>query len=158
MKAKDIMEPMSDTLRPDITIKEAIKQMKMARRDDTRVGVKGMVVVTDKGELIGMFSIKDVLKAIIPQYMKMSELSDFTWEGMLEAMAKKVEDMKVQDVMTRDVITVREEAPLMEVADVIVKNNLQRVPVVGKDGRPVGIIYVRDLYHALVKAMLGEED
>ena len=157
MKAKDIMEPMTDTLRPETTIKDAIKQMKLARRGEQRVGVKGMVVVDSEGNLIGMLSIKDILKAIIPEYMKMAELGEFTWEGMLEKMAKRVGNMTVQEVMTKDVITVEEDAPLMEVADIIIKHNLQRVPVIGKDGKPVGIIYVRDLYWALVKALVGEE-
>ncbi len=158
MKARDIMEPMSDTLTPDRTIKEAVRVMKMAKRGEQRVGVKGMVVVDEEGNLLGMLSIKDILRAIIPEYMKMAELGEFTWEGMLEKMAKRVEDMKVADVMTKEVITVEEDAPLMEVADTIVKKNLQRVPVIGKDGKPVGIIYVRDLYWALVKALVGEED
>ncbi|NOX19643.1 MAG: CBS domain-containing protein [Nitrospirae bacterium] len=157
MKAKDIMEPIKDTLRPQTTIKEAIKQMKLARRGEQRVGVKGMVVLDSDGNLIGMLSIKDILRAIIPEYMTMAELGEFTWEGMLEKMAKRVENMKVEEVMTKKVITVNENAPLMEVADIIIKHNLQRVPVLGKDGKPVGIIYVRDLYWALVKALLGEE-
>lgn len=157
MRAKDVMEPMTDTLLPDTPIIEAIKQMKMARRGEQRVGVKGMVVVDKEGNLVGMFSIKDVLKAIVPEYMKTSSLEEFTWEGMLEEMAKKVEALKVEDLMTRDVITVNEDDSLMEVASVIVKHNLQRVPVIGKDGKPVGIIYVRDLYRALVKALTGEE-
>jgi len=157
VKAKDIMEPIKDTLRPQTTIKEAIKQMKLARRGEQRVGVKGMVVLDSDGNLIGMLSIKDILRAIIPEYMTMAELGEFTWEGMLEKMAKRVENMKVEEVMTKKVITVNENAPLMEVADIIIKHNLQRVPVLGKDGKPVGIIYVRDLYWALVKALLGEE-
>ncbi|RME68962.1 MAG: CBS domain-containing protein [Nitrospirae bacterium] len=157
MKAKDVMEPIIDTLLPDTPIKEAIKQMKMARRGQQRVGVKGMVVVDREGNLVGMFSIKDILKAIVPEYMKTSSLEEFSWEGMLEEMAKKVETLKVQDLMTKEVITVNEDDPLMEVASVIVKHNLQRVPVMGKEGKPVGIIYVRDLYYALVKALTGEE-
>jgi CBS domain-containing protein len=158
VKAKDIMEPIIDTLSPDTTVKEAIKQMKMAHRAGHRTGVKGMVVLDSDGNLKGMLSIKDILRAIIPEYMNMAELGEFTWEGMLEKMAKRVENMKVRDLMTKKVVTVEEDAPLMEVADILVKQNLQRVPVIGKSGKPVGIIYVRDLYHALVKAMLGEEE
>ena len=55
--------------------------------------------------------------------------------------------------MTKNVITVPEEAPLMEVADFIVKHNLQRVPVVNKEKKVVGIVYVRDLYYAIVKVL-----
>ena len=158
MKAKDIMEPIADTLLPETPVVEAIKLMKMARRSGERVGVKGMIVLDREGNLVGMLSIKDILRAIIPEYMKISDLGEFSWEGMLEGMAKKLRGMKVEDIMSRDVVSVQEDDPLMEVADIIVKRNLQRVPVMGKEGKPVGIIYVRDLYYALVKTLFGQEE
>jgi CBS domain-containing protein len=156
MRARDIMEPVKDVLSPDNTLKEAVNRMRIIRRGTSGMGVKGMMVLDDEGRLLGMVSIKDILKAIIPNYMTMTNLGEFTWDGMLEEMCKKVENKKVSEIMTSDVLTVDEEAPLMEVADLIVKQNLQRVPVTGKDGKPVGIIYVRDLYYAIVKALLEE--
>ncbi len=155
MRAREIMEPIKDVLRPDNTLKEAVNRMRVLQRG-AGMGVKGMMVLDDEGRLVGMLSIKDILKVIIPDYMTMSELGEFAWDGMLEEMCKKVEGRKVSEIMTTDVITVDEDAPLMEVADLIVKHNLQRVPVTGKDGKPVGIIYVRDLYYAIVKALLEE--
>ncbi len=156
MRARDIMEPIKDVLRPENTLKEAVNRMKVIQRG-TGMGVKGMIVQDDSGNLVGMLSIKDILRAIIPHYMTMTDLGEFTWDGMLEEMCRKVEDKKVSEIMTQDVVTVEEDAPLMEVADTIVKKNLQRVPVVNKEGKPVGVIYVRDLYYAIVKALLEEE-
>jgi len=157
MKAKDIMEPVIDVLSPDDTLKEAVNRMRVARRGESKVGVKGMIVVDKGGNLIGMVSIKDILKTIIPFYMSYSELGEFTWDGMLEEMARKVADKEVQEFMTKDVITIEEDSPLMECADIMVKNNLQRIPVVDKDRKVVGIVYVRDLYYALVKTLLERE-
>ncbi len=158
MRARDIMEPVQDSLRPGDTLKDAVNRMRVAKRGENRFGVKGILVLDEKGDLVGMVSIKDILKAIIPHYMTMTNLGEFTWDGMLEEMCRKVENRQVSEIMTADVITVDEEAPLMEVADLIVKHNLQRVPVTGKDGKPVGVIYVRDLYYAIVKALLEKED
>jgi len=157
VKAKDIMEQVKDYLFPDDTIRNAVNKMRVVKRDDGIVGVKGMVVLDSEGNLAGMISVKDILKAIIPFYMTMTELGEFTWEGMLAEMTKKVADKKVEEIMTRDVITVSEDAPLMECADLIVKHNLQRVPVMNKEKKVVGIIYVRDLYNAIVKVLLDEE-
>ncbi len=157
MKVKDIMEPIKDFLSPDETLKDAVRKMKVAKRAEDKVGVKGIVVLDGAGNLVGIVSIKDVLKAIEPFYMSMTDLGVFTWEGMLIEMAKKSANRKVADFMTKHVITVPENAALMECSDLIVKHNLQRVPVVNKAKEVVGIVYVRDLYYAIVKALLEEE-
>ena len=157
MKAKDIMEPVRDYLSPDDTLKEAVNRMRVVRRGNGVVGVKGMVVLDGEGNLVGIVSIKDILKAIIPYYMTMTELGEFTWEGMLVEMAKKVAGKKIEEIMTKDVITVSEDAPLMECADFIVKHNLQRLPVLNKEKKVVGMIYVRDLYYTIVQALLDKE-
>ncbi|GMT46455.1 MAG: hypothetical protein IEMM0007_0021 [bacterium] len=157
MKAKDIMEPVKDTLTPETTLKDAVNRMRVAGRGDGRAGAKGMIVL-DNGKLAGIVSIKDILKAIIPSYMTLTELGEFTWDGMLEEMAKKVSDKKVEEIMTRNVITVSEDAPLMECADHVVKYNLQRIPVLNRDKKVVGIIYVRDIYYAIVRALFDNFD
>ncbi len=158
MKAKDIMEEVKDYLSPDNTIRNAVNKMRVVKRDDGIVGLKGMIVLDSEGNLVGMVSVKDILKAIIPFYMTMTELGEFTWEGMLAEMTKKVADRKVEEIMMKDVITVSGDAPLMECADLIIKHNLQRVPVLNKEKKVVGIIYVRDLYHAIVKVLLDDKE
>ncbi len=157
MKAKEIMEPVKDTLTPETTLKDAVNRMRVAGRGDSRAGAKGMIVL-DNGKLAGIVSIKDILKVIIPSYMTLTELGEFTWDGMLEEMAKKVADKKVEEIMTRDVITVSEDAPLMECADHVVKHNLQRIPVLNKEKKVVGIVYVRDIYYAIVRALFDKFD
>ncbi|VAX34599.1 hypothetical protein MNBD_NITROSPIRAE03-833 [hydrothermal vent metagenome] len=157
MKAKDIMEPVKDTLTPETTLKDAVNRMRVAGRGDGRAGAKGMIVL-DNGKLAGIVSIKDILKAIIPSYMTLTELGEFTWDGMLEEMAKKVSDKKVEEIMTRNVITVSEDAPLMECADHVVKYNLQRIPVLNREKKVVGIVYVRDIYYAIVRALFDKFD
>jgi len=157
VKAKEIMEPVKDTLTPETTLKDAVNRMRVAGRGDVRAGAKGMIVL-DNGKLAGIVSIKDILKVIIPSYMTLTELGEFTWDGMLEEMAKKVADKKVEEIMTRDVITVSEDAPLMECADHVVKHNLQRIPVLNREKTVVGIIYVRDIYYAIVRALFDKFD
>ncbi len=153
MKAKDIMEPVKSFITPENTLKEAVNMMRVCERGEKRVGVKGMIVLDKDQNLVGMISMKDILRAIIPSYMSITELGEFTWDGMLEAMCKKVEDKKVGDVMSKKVITVPEEAPLMECADFIVNHHIQRIPVVDSEKKVVGMVYLRDIYYAIVKTM-----
>lgn len=154
MTAKDIMIPIQDFLTPENTIKEAVSLLKTARRGEARVGVKGLPVLNTEGRIIGMLSMRDILKAVFPFYMTMMNLGDFTWDGMLEDIAKRSSHRKVKEIMSKEVITVPEDAPLMECIDRMLKHNIKRLPVIGKDDRLVGMIYERDVFFAITKAML----
>jgi CBS domain-containing protein len=54
-----------------------------------------------------------------------------------------------RELMSAPVITVREEASLGEIAELLTAHNIKRVPVV-RDGRVVGIVSRADLVRALV--------
>lgn len=64
----------------------------------------------------------------------------------------KAHGRKARDVMTQKVITVSEETPLAEIADLFESNHIKRVPVVS-GGRLVGIVSRANLVQAL--ASLG---
>lgn len=156
MKAKDLMIPLQDYLRPENTLKEAVNLLKTARRGEERVGVKGLPVIDEKGRLVGMLSMRDILKAVFPFYLSMMELGDFTWDGMVESIAKKSSNRLVRDVMSKVVITVNDDAPLMECVDHMIKHNIKRLPVIDKSGRVIGMLYERDIFFAITNAMLEE--
>ena len=157
MKAKDFMIPIQDSLSPGMTLKEAVNLLRVARKGEERVGLKGLPVVDKDGKLVGMLSMTDVLKAVHPSYMSLMNLSNFTWDGMVESLAKSVADKKVETVMSKDVVTVKEEDPLMECVDLMIKNNIKRLPVLNSAGKVAGMIYERDIFFAIVKAMLEDE-
>jgi len=154
VKAKDLMVPLHDYLRPDNTLKEAANLLRAARRGEEKVGVKGLPVLDEDGKLMGILSIGDILKSVYPSYLSMMSLGSFTWDGMVESIAKKVADKKVMTIMTKEVITVREDENLMECVDRMIKKNVKRLPVINKAGKVVGILYERDIFFAIVKAML----
>jgi predicted transcriptional regulator len=156
MKAKDLMIPLQEYLKPETTLKEAANILRTAKRDEERFGVKGLPVLDAAGKMIGFLSMGDILKAVFPSYMGLMNLGDFTWDGMVEDMAKKAGNKKVSDMMTREVISVEEDSSLMECVDHMLKNNVKRLPVIGKDGKIAGILYERDVFFAITRAMLDE--
>jgi len=119
--------------------------------------VKGLPVLNKDGKLVGMLSMTDILKAVHPSYMSLMNLSNFTWDGMVESLAKSVADKKVETVMSKEIFTVKEDDPLMECVDLIIKNNIRRLPVIDKAEKVAGMIYERDVFFAIVKAMLEED-
>lgn len=156
MKAKDIMIPFHEYLKPENTLKEAANILKIAKRNEESTGVSGLPVIDNSGIMKGFLSINDILKAVFPSYMGIMNLGDFIWDGMVENIAKKVKDKMVSDVMTTDVITIPEDAPLMECVDHILKNNINNLPVIDKQGKVIGILYERDVFYAITEAMLEE--
>ena len=156
MKAKDLMIPLQEYLTPDHTLKEAANLLRIAGRGEEKIGVKALPVLDKKGKLIGILSIGDILKAVYPKYMYLMDLGSFTWDGMVEALAQKMADRKVRDFMTQMVITVKEDSPIMECIDHMLKNNVKRVPVLNKANKVAGMIYERDVFYEITKSMINE--
>ena len=156
MKAKDLMIPIQDFLRPDDTLKDAVNLLRVARRDVERQGVKGLPVLDARQKVIGILSMQDILKAVYPSYMSMMNLGNFTWDGMVESLAKRARDEKVVAHMSREVMTVQEDDSLMECVDLMIKHHIKRLPVLDQNGKMVGMIYERDVFYAITSAMLDE--
>jgi CBS domain-containing protein len=158
MKAKDLMVPLQEYLRPDNTLNEAAKLLRIAQRDEERIGVKALPVLDNAGNLVGILSIGDILKAVYPSYMYLMDLGEFTWDGMVEVFAKKAADKKVGELMTRKVITIKEDSTLMECIDHMLKNNVKRVPVLNSENKVAGMLYERDVFYIITKSMLDENN
>ena len=79
-----------------------------------------------------------------------------TAEEILAAEYVKAHGRKVADVMTRDVITATADTPLHEIAALLEKNSIKRVPVV-KNGQLVGIVSRANLVQAVASARKGLE-
>lgn len=56
-----------------------------------------------------------------------------------------VRSMKVAEIMTREVVSVRPETPVREVAQAMLERRISGVPVVDDDGRVLGIVSEGDL-------------
>ncbi len=55
---------------------------------------------------------------------------------------------KAKDVMTKDVVSVRKETPLRDVAELMARHGISGVPVVEEDGTVAGVISEKDfLFH-----------
>ncbi|HCG99017.1 MAG TPA: hypothetical protein DE036_04245, partial [Actinobacteria bacterium] len=71
MKAKDLMVPAQDVLRPDDTLLRAVTLLRTVREGEECVGIKGLAVLDVTGKLIGILSVGDFIKTAFPFYMGM---------------------------------------------------------------------------------------
>jgi CBS domain-containing protein len=158
MKAKDLMVPLQEYLSPDNTLKDAAVLLRTAKRGEEKIGVKALPVLDKTGKLLGILSIGDILKAVYPPYMYLMDMGSFTWDGMVEEFAKRAATKKVEELMTRKVITVKEDSTLMECVDHMLKHDVKRVPVLNKENKVVGILYERDIFYTITNTILEKNE
>lgn len=122
----------------NMTIEQQVEMVKRVKREETieevitispeetidyalflmeREGIDGLPVI-ENGELVGIVTKTDIT----------------TREGQ-----------RVSDVMTRDVITAKENASIEEIMGLMIENNIDRVPIVNEEGKLVGIVTMGDL-------------
>ena len=154
MKAKDLMVPIQQCLKPDNTLQEGVSILQATRSNEGCQGITGMPILDQAGKIIGILSMKDILKAVHPFYLSMMDLGEFTWDHMVQSLAKEAACKKVKDHMTREVVTVREKDTLMECIDLMIKKNVRLLPVLDDQGRVAGMICEQDVFCAITGAML----
>ena len=98
--------------------------------------------------------MKDILKAIYPPYMYSTDLSLFTWDGMLESLAR-TSPANGPEIMSSPVITVKGDHSLMECVDHMLKHGISTIAVVDPTGRLTGMIYECQLFFAIAEALTG---
>jgi CBS domain-containing protein len=104
------------TVAPEDTLGEAAQKMV-----DRRVG---SAVVSDFGRLVGILTERDLLRAV--------------------AARTHSSETRVREWMTADPITGDPETAAGEAAEIMLERGFRHLPVV-ENGRPVGIVSVRDV-------------
>jgi CBS domain-containing protein len=143
MKAADVMVSNVITVGPDAQLQD-VAQTLLANR------ISAMPVVAADGKLVGIISEGDLMRRVESG----TERRRSWWLEMLtgrEALAVeyvKEHSRKVSDVMTREVITVKPETPLGDIATLLERNGIKRVPVV-QNNKVVGIVSRANLLQAL---------
>jgi CBS domain-containing protein len=151
--AKDIMSTKFHTLLPNTTITEAVKKFKKASEEEQQK-VFGMMVTDEDGRLAGMISMYDILLFIRPKHIHIwGMMEDIDTEGLLDDACERAKKILVGDIMTTDVITAVLDTHLMMVLDIMIKKHIRRIPVL-EEGKPVGIVYISNLFYHLLDRLI----
>ena len=150
MKAQDIMTRDVATVRPDTSVHDIAALMAQKH-------ISGVPVLTDNGKIIGMVSQSDLLhRAEVGTERKHKWwFRAFADSDALAREFAKAHGLKAHDIMSRYVISVRDDAELRDVADILDNHRIKRVPVV-QEGRLVGIITRGDLVRALSQVQISK--
>jgi acetoin utilization protein AcuB len=127
------------TVTADVHVDEALKMM----RDNK---VRRLPVIDKDGQLMGIVSEMDLL------YASPSPATSLSVYEIHYLMAR----ITVQDVMTKEVISIEEDTPLEEAARIMVDNKIGGLPVV-RNGTLVGIITETDLFKIFLELLGARE-
>lgn len=151
-RARDVMKTSFYSLRPEMTVSEAIKHFKQASEEQHR-RVFGMIVSDEAGRLVGMFSMYDVLLLIRPKHTHVwGIMTDLEVSGLLEVIAERAQSVRVQDLMTCNVVTIEPDTHVMQILDIMIRKHVRRLPVVN-EGVIEGVVYLSDLFYFLVNEL-----
>src|SRR5215470_6390421 len=125
MKAADVMVSNVITVGLDASIGEVAATL-------LNNNISGAPVVGEKGELVGIVSEGDLIRrpeiGTTQRHSWWLELISNKWASATEYI--KSHSRKVADVMTREVITAKPDTPLGDIAAMLERNRIKRVPIV----------------------------
>jgi acetoin utilization protein AcuB len=123
------------TIRPSTSLHEALRIMREAN-------VRRLPVLNEKGKLVGIVLEKDLL------YASPSPATSLSVHELNYLVAK----IKIEDLMTREVVTVCEDCPLEEAARIMADNDIGGLPVM-RDDTLVGMITESDLFKTFLELL-----
>lgn len=139
------------TISEEASFKEALKAM-VDQKTNT------LLVVDDAGALVGEITVADLMDAIVPEYLDGDNIAaNFATEEMFEEAVRDAAEQQVKFFMSHDFSVVEVDDGLMSIAATAIAHQRARIPVVDKDGHPVGIISRQGLKHIIAK-FLGIDD
>ena len=139
MLVKERMTHNPVTVSPDTPVSDALNLMRQHN-------VRRMPVLDKKDHLVGIIAEKDLL------YASPSPATSLNVYEIGYLLSK----LKIKEIMSEDVITVTENAPLEEAARIMADNAISGLPVM-RDRELVGIITETDIFKAMLE-MMGARD
>jgi CBS domain-containing protein len=149
MKAEDVMVRDLVTVEPQTSIADAIKLL--ADHD-----ISALPVVGPDNRLIGILSEADLLER---EELGASHHHPWWIEAVTPAsqLAKefaKAHGKTVAQLMSTHVVSANEDTPLSEIAALLERNRIKRVPII-RDGELVGIVSQSNLVQALASSEMA---
>lgn len=152
MIAQDIMDRHFHFLNPMDSLSHAVQQLKTASETEKKM-IFGMMVIDDRDKLVGMLSMFDILQFIRPRNIEiLGQMEDLDFEPVFEKMMGQIRHVRVEDIMSTDILTTAASTHLMVIIDTMVQNHIRRLPVI-EENRVVGILYRSDVFYYLMNQL-----
>jgi len=156
----DLEGPVEKYMRPHILTIWDGTPLKAAVEVIDLAGFRGLPVINEKGDLVGIiddFDIAKISEVEVDSKMSLmagrSEGDSWTWDSearvYITKRKLKIPDKLVKDVMTKELVTVTKKTGVSKTAQLMKQNKVEQAPVITADGRLAGLIRDIDLLRAL---------
>jgi CBS domain-containing protein len=145
MKTKQVMTKKVVTIKSGMTLEQAAKIL-------TKNSISGAPVVNREGKLIGIISEKDLFKTIYPNLQDIiKHIGLWLDRQKIQHRVAKKKKIPVDQIMTKQVISVNPDAPILKAGSLMLTKRIHRIPVV-EGGKIVGILARKNVFRALLKS------
>ncbi|WP_201315161.1 CBS domain-containing protein [Dyella sp. EPa41] len=151
----------SDVMNAQVRTALATDSVSLAMRIMLGARVSGLPVVDDKGQLVGMITEGDLLRRaeVGTDHHRPRWLEIVLGPRRMAQEYVDTHSRRVGDLMTSDVVTIEESAPLGEAVALMEKHRIRRLPVT-RQGKLAGILsrsdFMRAFLHALPETTAAE--
>ena len=147
MKAIDVMVRDVVTVHPETAVADAVKLL-------SKHDVSALPVVDADGRLVGIVSEADLVHRVEIGTEKHRSwwMEAVTGASVLAGDFAKSHGKKVEEVMTTKLVTATEDTSLEEIATLLERHRVKRVPIT-RDGKVVGVVSRSNLIQALASAV-----
>ena len=154
LTARDVMDDCFQTLRPEMTIAEAVRIFERAGRV-SGAKVFGLMVTDVAGALVGLLSIYDIFLLLRPKHIHIwGEMEDVEISDLLDTACRRAQAVRVGDIMTTELITITPETQMLLIMDIMIKKHVRRLPVL-EGGKILGIVYISRVFDYLLEKLAG---
>jgi CBS domain-containing protein len=150
MKIEEIMTKKVIALSPDMEIKDALKLLV----ENSIAGAP----VTLANKLVGIVTMRDILHYLDSEYKKQGwvlvptpfeiieipRAQELPYEKITE-IYDRIGVIKLSEIMQKKIHTIGPEATIEDAIELLVREKINRLPVIDKDGNLIGIVTRSDL-------------
>ena len=151
MRALDVMVRHPVTAHPNMTVADAVELL-------SKHDISALPVVDEHHNLVGILSEADLLHRVEigTERHRPWWLEALTGASKLAEEFAKSHGKTVGELMTTDVVSASEDASLSEIAGLLERNRVKRVPIT-RDGKLVGVVSRSNLIQALASVVENGE-
>jgi predicted transcriptional regulator len=147
--AKDVMVTSFDKIDENASIEKAIQMISAGKVRQTGHKTISLMVTDYSDNLVGVITMFDILYHLRPAFLNYGIDGDqLPWIGQLDTFIQELKAKKVKQVMSTDVMGASLDEHLMVLLDRMIKNKYRRLPVL-ENNKPIGVVYVSDIYYKL---------
>ena len=143
---KDIMVTEFDTIRSDEPVEKAIQMILNGKIRETGDKTTSLMVLDKVMMFVGIITMADILYHLRPTFLNYGiSGEEVSWTEQFDIAMKNLKKKEIREIMSGDIVGASIDEHLMVILDRMVKNNYHRLPVL-KNGKPIGIVYISDIY------------